>query len=479
MLESLWTCTPDEAYELILSDDASDAETAIYLASIGHRARVYRNNENRGFAAACNVGAALARGEYLIFLNSDLEFRPGWLKPMLAAAERDSKVGAVGARLLYPDGTIQHGGIFLREDQLDRVPLVASHDHAGKPGNDPEASRSAELMAVTAAAMLLRREAFDAAHSFDEGFYNGYEDVDLCLKVRRAGWKIVYEPACTLIHHESKSGSKRFAKRKENQRRFLERWVGQVHPEVLVSPYLEVGKHPEWNARRPFPKSPPAFDPKKGSVRIYVLEDGNAANLAITLASVFASRIGLYDSIVVPASPEHGDVVNYLKLCGGYDDAMRWSACSENVFEFLRRDLQGTSEEFVVFLRPGAVATQGWLARLLRWAAQPQFGMIGPMLSGVSGAQDALGLLKSGHTGAFFPNEIAHAFAQGFREQGSQVPRLHDHCVAMRTADLVAALDTGAQTFEEMQSRCMAPQIVAHDVFVHLEQRYAPHAAAA
>lgn len=467
MLASLRDCTPDGLYELILSDDGSDATTQSFLESQSNWSTVIFAKENCGFAAACSAGAKAARGEFLVFLNTDLELRPGWLEKLLACAEEDDKIGAVGCKLLYPDGTIQHGGVFLREDRLDRIPLIASHDHVGKRSNDPDANRRADLLAVTAAAFLVRKSAFEEVGGFDESYFNGYEDVDLCLELGKAGWRIVYEPACELIHFESKSGANRFASVKENQRRFLEKWNGRVRPEVLVTEHYEVGPHPDWRPLKAFVAVEKKETPR---ARIVVLPNSHVGSLALTLESAFASRVGLYDRVVVVIEEGDQEAAAYLKFCEGLDDAFSWQSASSS--EALHDALEGGSEDFVAFVSAGTILTQGWLARLILFAGEPGVGAVGPLLSSGSGPQNGMALLQGG--GTFHPNEISQGFAGAFRGQGVAVDKLENSCFLLRSDLAVRAVSQGANTLAEVQAwlgRQGLPLIAAKDVFVHVDNR--------
>ena len=467
MLASLRACTPDGLFELILSDDGSGEETWRFLEGQRGWAEVVLSTENKGFAAACNAGAARARGEFLVFLNTDIEFKPGWLEALISAADEDDKIGAVGCKLLYPEGTIQHGGVFLRDDQLDRVPLIASHDHVGKPSNDLEANQPADLLAVTAAAVLIRRTASDEVGGFDEGYFNGYEDVDLCLKLGQAGWRIVYEPSCELIHFESKSGANRFAATKANQRRFLESWHSRARPEVLVTPYCEVGPHPDWRPLEAF-----TYNQSKQSerVRIVVLSGGHVGSLALTLESVFAARIGLYDSVVAVVEEGDSEAASYLKFCEGLDDAFVWQVAQNS--QILMDAIAEATEDFVALLNAGTIVTQGWLARLLRWLEKPSVGAVGPMLTSSAGLQNGSTLLKG--EGSYHPNDISHGFAHAFRGQGELVQMLDQSCVLMRLSDARHAIQTGARNLREIQASLAGGGlglVAAKDVFVHIDNR--------
>ena len=146
--------------------------------------QVIRNQDNLGFAKACNQGARAARGEYLVFLNNDTIPLNGWLTALIEEVRTHSDVAVVGSKLLYEDGTIQHAGV-----AFSREWFLPYHIYRGFDAHAASVSRRRELDCVTAACMLVRREAFEEVGGFDEGYRNGFEDVDLCLKIREKNRK--------------------------------------------------------------------------------------------------------------------------------------------------------------------------------------------------------------------------------------------------------------------------------------------------
>lgn len=166
--------------------------------------RVVSGMRNRGFSGANNLGAKHARGEYLLFLNSDvIPIEPGWLEQMLAGFA-DETVGAVGARLLFPDGGIQHAGMDF--EYLEQF-HIWSNQHPGM-GLDPELDQTVvrEVPAVTGACLMITRRVFDEVGGWDTGYLLGdFEDSDLCFTVRKAGYRILYQPSATLTHLERQS----------------------------------------------------------------------------------------------------------------------------------------------------------------------------------------------------------------------------------------------------------------------------------
>ncbi len=206
------------SYEVIVVDNASTDDTKAFLSKLGGDIQIISNPENYGFAKACNQGAAAANGRFLVFLSNDTIPKPGWLRALLNEVEGHQDVAIVGSKLLYPDDTIQHAGVVI--SRLFRTPY---HLFVGVPENLPAVNTRKEFQAVTAACMLVRKEIFDGVGGFDEGFVNGFEDVDLCLKIRQMGKKIIYQPQSCLYHLESQTPGRK-THDEANAKRFLSRW---------------------------------------------------------------------------------------------------------------------------------------------------------------------------------------------------------------------------------------------------------------
>lgn len=217
--------------EVVVVDDASPEDVAAALGPLDPRVRVVRNETNLGFARACNAGAAAARGRLLLFLNNDTVPLAGWLEPLLAAADSERPT-IVGARLLHQNGTVQHAGIAI--GQADRLPR---HPYRGFPGDHPAVTRTRALQAVTGACLLVPRDAFERLGGFDPDFVNGFEDVDLCLRLREAGGSVVYCGASALVHLEAATRgadpAREAARFRTNADAFLARWGDRLVPDEL------------------------------------------------------------------------------------------------------------------------------------------------------------------------------------------------------------------------------------------------------
>lgn len=223
---------------IVIDNDSDDPATLAYLQDIqGPQRQVLPFHGPFNYAAMNNAAVARAKGELICFLNNDIEMLDAdWLAHMARQAIRPD-VGAVGARLLYADGSIQHAGVVIG------VGGGAAHAHRYlRPEDEGYFSRHnlpQLVTAVTGACLLVRRSSFELVGGFDESrFPVAFNDVDLCLKLNEGGWQSLYEPRATLIHHESKSRGK--DSHPSNRVRFAaelaalkERW----HTDTVMDPY--------------------------------------------------------------------------------------------------------------------------------------------------------------------------------------------------------------------------------------------------
>ena len=207
-VESIERSTTYRNYELLIVDnDSQDPATVEYLASLPHRVIPFREEFN--YSRINNFGVSQAEGEYVLLLNDDIEvISGGWMEAMLEHAQRP-EVGAVGARLLYPDGRIQHAGVIVGVGN-PWGPGLAMHSHqlysSDSPGHAGTLWATANYSAVTAACMMFRKSLFEELGGLDEeNLPIQFNDVDLCLRMRERGYLIVYTPYAELYHHESVS----------------------------------------------------------------------------------------------------------------------------------------------------------------------------------------------------------------------------------------------------------------------------------
>ena len=195
---------------------------------------VYRPRNGFNFAEAINMGRQEAGGDYLLLLNDDTTANnPDPVRRLLEIGQR-SGVGAVGAKLTYPDGRLQHTGIVL-------LPSGPTHVNIAKPGNFPGYFGSTltprNYLAITAAAMLTSSEAFDAVGGFDKAFARDFNDVDYCLRLRDAGHRVAWTPYAEFVHHEGASIVRKAADHGELAE-FSERWAERYPVDPFYSPAL-------------------------------------------------------------------------------------------------------------------------------------------------------------------------------------------------------------------------------------------------
>src|SRR5213592_1572497 len=220
-LASLQTVEERSRFEVIVVDDCSTDETAELLPRM--EGVIYlRNERNSGFIASCNRGAEQARGKYLFFLNNDTIVKPCWLSALRDTFAEEPRAGIVGSKLVYPDGRLQEaGGIIWRD---------ASGWNYGKfdDPEKPEYNYLREVDYCSAAALMIPKALFQSVGGFDRRYAPAYyEDADLSFKVRRARYKVLYQPLSEVIHYEGATGGTDLSKGTKKHQRSEERRVGK------------------------------------------------------------------------------------------------------------------------------------------------------------------------------------------------------------------------------------------------------------
>lgn len=270
-IESVTQNTPDICYELVFVDNASSDETPAYLKSLRGNTKIITNENNVGFTQACNQGARIAEGEYVVFLNNDTEPQEGWLKSLIDLARSDEHIGIAGSKLVYPDGRLQEaGGIVFSDGQGWNYGRLDDPDK-------PDYSYVREVDYVSGASMLVRRDLLEKLNYFDERYSPGYyEDTDLCFGARSLNYRVVFCPFSRVIHHEGVSsgtdlseGMKKY--QVTNRSKFVQKWSEDLKKQY--APRAEnIVPASERNTRGNIlviDPSLPMFDRASGSLRLF------------------------------------------------------------------------------------------------------------------------------------------------------------------------------------------------------------------
>ncbi len=382
-------------YEIIIVDNGSTDGTAKYLTKIKNQhnhIRVVTNKDNMGFAKANNQGAKIAVGEYILCLNNDTEAHKNWLSPMVDILEADSSVGAVGSKLLFPDGTIQHAGVVFFDDrQTGGDDFIARHIYYGEDKDFPEANEMRSYQTLTGACLLIRKIIFDDLNGFDEKFWNGYEDIDLCLRIREKGYKLIYQPNSILNHYESKSGPERFSKVQDNIDLLNKKWRHKIVHDVVRNsdgkPQLGENHHI-----------------RQYKVPIYSIEQlANRPLVSIIILTYNAlkytkkcvesiKKFTQYPhEIIFVDNASRNDTVNYLNGLIDSNDNYKLIENKENR-GFAGGNNQGVEAangEYVLLLNNDVMVSDGWLSQLVSSLEKNEkIGMVGPVTNTISGWQE-------------------------------------------------------------------------------------------
>ena len=198
-LVSILEHTKDVSYEVIIADDVSTDATKD-LDRYARGLVICRNQTNQGFLRNCNNAAKAARGQYLMFLNNDTQVTEGWLSSLVKLIESDSSIGMVGSKLVFPDGRLQEAGGIIWSDGSGW-----NYGRLDDP-DKPEYNYVKDVDYISGAAILLSNDLWKRIGGFDDRFAPAYcEDSDLAFAVRKAGYRVVYQPLSKVIHFEGVS----------------------------------------------------------------------------------------------------------------------------------------------------------------------------------------------------------------------------------------------------------------------------------
>ena len=375
-VDHLYKVTPNHLFELIIVDNGSQDGTAHYLSSLTkhkNNVRIITNTQNMGFAKACNQGAATAKTPHLLFLNNDTIPTKGWLEAMLEVVETHPNVGIVGSKLLFPNGTLQHAGVIICDFPF---PISPYHVAYRQPSDYPMANQQREYQCVTAACMLIRKKLFVDIGGFDESYINGYEDVDLCFKAKKRGWRIVYTPRSVVYHLEGQTPGRK-AKELLNCELLNQRWEGRIKPDRILE-----------------------------SLSIVIVTFNSSAHLGKCIDSILSSASLPYEIIIIDNNSSD-DTAKILREYQDKSPILIKIVINKHNLGFSRACNQGlelAKGKYCVLLNPDTIVTPSWDKRLASHL-ETGVGAVGPLSNYVAGAQN-ISLYFNDRDLAFVGNDI-------------------------------------------------------------------------
>ena len=431
-------------YEIIIVDNCSSDETRLELEKLVKRypnlITIY-NDKNLGFAAANNIAAKKSNSDYLLFLNNDTEVFEDWLSKLVNTSIKED-AAVVGAKLIYPDRTIQHAGVVITEyNQL----LTAYHPFVKEDQNIIQANAYRQFQAVTGACLLIKRKVFLNVGMFSENFLNGYEDIDLCFKVNEIGEKIYYCPEVKIIHHESKTHG-RFDNANENIKLLNEKWKSKIKIDDLNRLFKPV-------------------------VSIVIPVHNQITYTKSCIESIKKFTHIPYELIIVDDASNDG-TAEYLNTCK--DVIIKKNKVNRGYPISCNIGIQASTGDYIVLLNNDTIVTENWLNNMLEvFKADSKVGIVGPVSNSISGFQ----LDKSANYSSI---DSMHLFAKKISSERKYswmiTPRITFVCAVIRKEliETIGGLDErfSPGNFED-DDFCLRTTlagykiVIAQDVFIH------------
>ncbi|MCL4538604.1 MAG: glycoside hydrolase family 99-like domain-containing protein [Bacteroidetes bacterium] len=297
-LESIKEKVSYKNYEVIMVDNASTDGTQSMIgewSSADDRFKYIRNATNMGFVDACIIGAKTAKGEYVVLLNNDTTVNENWLEALVDFADRTADCGAVGSKLIYPDGRLQEAGGITFSD--------ANGWNYGRGGNPdhPKFNFVREVDYISGASLLIKKTIWEKVGGLDRRYAPAYyEDADLCFAVRKLGYKVYYEPRSSVVHFEGitsgtnlSEGFKKF--QVINRPKFIEKWKDELTQQYANDPRNVEKASSRGVSRRALVIDPilPMFDRAAGSLHLFnILKALRSMKIHITF---IATNWALFD----------------------------------------------------------------------------------------------------------------------------------------------------------------------------------------
>lgn len=230
-LNSIFEFLDADMFEAIVVDNGSSDGTCLLLKSNYDNIKLIENKSNLGFGRSNNIGAQVARGKYLWFLNSDTFLIDGRITDLVEAMDANEEIGVASPFLVMEDKKTEQVGSYGNNPSI--LTLLKNHAVKNAEKNSKEFFR---VDWVTGAAMLVKRSIFNQVGGFDDRFFMYYEDVDLCMEIRRAGYKVTYWPKYKVVHIAGKSWKEDWKKKNiyyVNQELYFRKHYGRIYTELM------------------------------------------------------------------------------------------------------------------------------------------------------------------------------------------------------------------------------------------------------
>ncbi|MCL5267267.1 MAG: glycosyltransferase [Bacteroidetes bacterium] len=360
-IESILATVNYSNYEIVVTDNASTDGTYEYMSELANRlekVRYVRNDSNLGFVGGCNTGVANARGEYVILLNNDTIVNKGWLESLVEFAMKTPDCGAVGSKLIYPDGRLQEAGGIIFSDGN------GWNYGRGMSPYDPKYNFVREVDYISGASLMVRKDLWDEIGGLDDRFSPAYfEDSDLCFEVRKHGYKVYYEPKSSIIHFEGttngtdvNTGRKRY--QIINRPKFVEKWEKELSEHYPNDPRIVEKASSRGIIGRIFVTDPslPMFDRAAGSLHLFnILKALRALKYHVTFVAGNWSNKEYYKPLLEELGIEtyagDPDMMAFLGLSAPYKKIDYARLFEEREFDYAIVDFWYHAEYYVPFIR--------------------------------------------------------------------------------------------------------------------------------
>lgn len=440
-IESIYKHTDLNSFELIIVDNGSTDDTQFVVDEFKKKysnITYLKNSENLGYAKANNIGAKISNSDYLLLLNNDTAVINNWLSPMLELIVKDKSIAAVGAKLLFSDNTIQHAGVAIIDHKKFNDPILAKHLFYKFDRDNDHVNKAMEYQAVTGACMLLNKQYFFEVGGLDESYWNGYEDVDLCFRLREKGYKIIYQPKSEVYHFEEKSGKERFSNMQYNFEVFHKKWLGKILPDYTVDLdgkiYLnEPNGIKEYNSNAIIENKLYFVNSQQLlTASIIILTYNSAATIERCMNSVRENfRAG--DEVIVVDNNSRDNTVEIVRSLVGNDRRFTIIQNNENIGFSAGTNvgIRLSKNPIVVMLNPDTVVNEYWLDNLISKFEDKSITAVGPVSNRVAGNQRMEIYPKDDLTGWTLP-DVAEYFNKNFKSKTADTKLLIGFCIAVR-----------------------------------------------